>query len=448
MEADLEVRLYNLHVVTATHVPAPALARDLGRADVLGLTLNVIGAGIFTMPAALAAGAGSASLAVLLFTIVLASIIALCLVEVASRFDITGGPMIYARDAFGPGAGFVVGWLMYLSRLAAFGAIVVVMLDYAAGLWPALATIAIRTAVITAIVVALAAMDLRGVAKSVRVSGVLGALKLIALLAIVGAGALLAPRVSAALPAVERVTDLGGPILIAFFACMGFEAGAVMAGEVRDPSRNLAVGILGAVGSVFLLYILLMIVCLWTVPDLAHSSRPLADAATAALGPMGATAVSLIAVLSCAGVLTMVMLNGTRILYALAEQGDLPLVIASVHHHRRTPVVAIVVSAVLIWLLTVSGTFVYLATFAAMARLLTYGSTCAALIILRRQGPAPMQIPFGPVLAVLAVVTSACAVAATTGPQIRDLSIAILVGLGLRTAAQRSIITQVVKERT
>jgi APA family basic amino acid/polyamine antiporter len=108
-------------------------------------------------------------------------------------------------------------------------------------------------------------------------------------------------------------------------------------------------------------------------------------------------------------------------------------VLASVHADRRTPAVAILVSAAVIWLLTASGTFVYLATFSAMARLLMYGSTCAALIVLRRRdGPAPVQVPWGPALSVLSILVSLAAIAATAGPQIRDLTIAVALGWAVR----------------
>ena len=84
----------------------------MGRFDIVALTLNnMIGAGIFSLPAALAAGAGRWSLAVLVLGIGFAAVIALCMVEVASRFDATGGPMHYADAAFGPTIGFLVGCL-------------------------------------------------------------------------------------------------------------------------------------------------------------------------------------------------------------------------------------------------------------------------------------------------------------------------------------------------
>jgi amino acid transporter len=90
-------------------------------------------------------------------------------------------------------------------------------------------------------------------------------------------------------------------------------------------------------------------------------------------------------------------------------------------------------SAVLIWLLTVSGTFVYLATFSALTRLLVYAGSCAALPVLRKQGgEAPVSIPFGQILAVLAVLLSLGVLATTSLVALRDVAIVLALGLALR----------------
>jgi amino acid transporter len=153
---------------------------------------------------------------------------------------------------------------------------------------------------------------------------------------------------------------------------------------------------------------------------------------------MGATVVLLTAVISCAGTLSGWMMASPRVLYALAIQGDLPLVLAAVHPVRRTPWVAVLTSALLVWSMTVSGTFVYLATFSAIARLLTYASTSGALIVLRRRaGPAPLPIPLGPFLAVVALLSTVVALGSTTGAAIRDVSIATALGCAGRTVTRR-----------
>jgi len=421
-------------VTLTADTSSPTLVRDLRRSDLVALTVNnVIGAGVFTMPAALAAGAGRASLAVLLLTLLLASMMALCLAEVASRFDRTGGPMIYASEAFGRNAGFFVGWLMYLSRLSAFGAIAVVMLDYGAGLWPALGSMNARIAAVTMFIAALTATNLRGVSLGARMSSVFAVAKIVPLVLVAGVGLWMARQAPAALPQPAQLGDLGGAVLVAFFACMGFETVTVLSGEVRRPRRDLAAGILGGITVVAVIYTLLMIACLRAVPDLARASRPLAAAAAVALGANGAWIVSMTAVLSCAGALVANMLTTPRILYALAAHGDLPPVLASVSRGRRTPAVAILASAAAMWLLITSGTFVYLATFSAMARLLMYGSTCAALIVLRRRdGAAPIVVPFGPALSVISILVAIAAIAATAGTAIRDLTIAVALGWALR----------------
>jgi amino acid transporter len=234
------------------------------------------------------------------------------------------------------------------------------------------------------------------------------------------------------------LNQLGGALFIAFFACMGFEQAAVLAGEARNPDRDLPVGIVGGIVGVGVLYTLLMLACFQTVPDLAHTPRPLADAAAAIVGPKGAIAMSLTAVLSCAGSLSAWMIVSPRVLYALAGQGDVPRVFARVDPTRHIPGVAIVTSAMIVWLLTVSGTFVYLATFSAIARLLMYASTCAALIVLRRRdGPAPIPIPLGPLWGVLALGCTLLALGTTSGTAVRDVSIAVALGWAGRTALKR-----------
>jgi amino acid transporter len=127
------------------------------------------------------------------------------------------------------------------------------------------------------------------------------------------------------------------------------------------------------------------------------------------------------------------MVAAPRVLYALSAQGELPRALSAVHPSRATPSVAILVSAVLVWLLTVSGTFVYLATFSALTRLLVYAGSCAALPVLRKQGgEAPVSIPFGPILAVLAVLLSLGVLATTSLAALRDVAVALALGLILR----------------
>jgi amino acid transporter len=432
---DVESRITSTQVPTPSTANAPGLLRGLRRADILALTFNnIVGAGIFTLPAVLAAAAGSWSVGVLIVVALVVVAMALCMVEVASRYDQTGGPLCYAGMAFGPLAGFTVGWLMYLSRLSAFGAVAVTGLDYAAGVWPALGTAPGRAVAITAFVGTLAFVNVRGVVYGALASTVLTVVKLVPLVILALAGMWFVNRApEMAWPTGPRLDTLGDAVLLAFFACMGFESAAILAGESRTPRRDLLPGLVGGVSGATVLYALLLVVCFWHVPALARASRPLADAAAALAGPAGAVAMALTAAFSCAGNLSVSMVVSPRVLYALAEQGDVPRIFSSVHAWRRTPAVAILTHAALVWVLTLTGTFVYLATFSATTRLLTYASTCAALIALRkRDGPAPVTIPAGGLLAALALASTAAALSTTSGSAVRDLSIALALGFALR----------------
>jgi amino acid transporter len=127
------------------------------------------------------------------------------------------------------------------------------------------------------------------------------------------------------------------------------------------------------------------------------------------------------------------MVASPRVLYALSAQGELPRALSMVHALRGTPSLAILTSAFLVWLLTVSGTFVYLATFSALTRLLVYAASCAALPVLRnRDGAAPVSIPLGRILAALAVLLALGVITTTSVAALRDVAIALALGLVLR----------------
>jgi amino acid transporter len=224
---------------------------------------------------------------------------------------------------------------------------------------------------------------------------------------------------------------------VAIFACVGFHVAAVVAGEMRDPRHDLHVSILGGLGIACLLYLLLMLACFGVLPDTAASALPLVDVARTFLGQTGATLMAVAAVVSCAGGLTVQMLVGPRYVYALGVAHDLPRSIAAVHRAFRTPHVAIIVYAAVAWLLTITGTFKYLLAIFVISRILAHGSTAAALIVLRRrEGPAPVVVRGGIVIAVLALFACAGIVLATSWNAVRDVTIVLAVGLAIRAATR------------
>ena len=404
----------------------------------VALTVNsIVGAGVFALPAKLAIDAGNWSLAVILAAFVVMGLLALTLAEVASRYDVTGGPQYYAQVTFGPLTGFTVGWLFVLSSLASTALIAQVMLDYAAALWPALVAPWPRAVVITVFTVFLAVINIRGVTRGAWIGNLLTIAKMLPLGLIALAGLWFAGWND--IPATEpRQPDgLSGALQVAIFACVGFHVAAVVAGEMRDPRRDLPVSILGGLTIACLLYLLLMLACFGVLPDTAASALPLVDVAKAFLGEAGATLMAVAAVVSCAGGLTVQILVGPRYVYALGVARDLPRPIAAVHRAFRTPHVAIIAYAAIAWLLAITGTFKYLLAIFVISRVLAHGSTAAALIVLRRrEGPAPVTVRGGAVIAVLALLACAGIVLTTSWTAARDVAIALAVGLAIRAATR------------
>jgi amino acid transporter len=385
------------------------------------------------MPAEVAGDAGRLSLAVVFAAFVVVGFLALSLAEVASRFDVTGGPQVYALHTFGPIAGFTVGWLFTVSRLASTALIAQVGLDYAAALVPALGAGLPRAAVATLAMLLLAVVNVRGVTGGAGVGNVLTVAKMLplGLIALAGLGYAGWNDLPVAEPrepdGVWRALDA------ALFACVGFDVATTVAGEMRNPRRDLPASILGGLGIACLLYLLLLLACFGVLEDTAASKLPLADVARAFIGPAGATAMAVAAVVSCAGGLAVQMLVTPRNLYALAEAGDVPPAFTAVHRAFRTPWVAIVATAAISWLLTITGTFQYLLALFVISRMLAHGSTAAALIVLRRrEGPAPLPVPGGVVLSWLAIAACIAIVFTQDRASVRDVAIAVAAGLAIR----------------
>src|SRR5580700_11384755 len=134
----------------------PILIRSIRKWDLIAVTVNsVIGAGIFGLPSKIYNLVGNYSLAAFLLCALFTATIVLCFAEVGSRFAGTGGPYLYAREAFGPATGFTIGWLMWIARITAFAANTSIMLGYLSLFWPAVAAGSVRYAAICAITLAL-----------------------------------------------------------------------------------------------------------------------------------------------------------------------------------------------------------------------------------------------------------------------------------------------------
>ncbi|HXB56388.1 MAG TPA: APC family permease [Vicinamibacteria bacterium] len=367
--------------------PRPTLVRAIGRWDLTAAVVNaVIGSSIFGMPAALAAAAGALSplLIVLVGLGVLA--VVLCFAEVASRFPDPGGPYLYAREAFGPFVGFEAGWLTFWIRVTALAASLNVFVEYLATLLAPASSPLGRALVMAAVVSMITAINVIGVRQAAWTVDVFTVAKLAPLALLVAIGL---PHIRPEVLATQTVPepDWTRAILLLVFAYGGFEAPLIPAAEARDPRRDSAFALLVALAIIASVYLLVQLVILGVLPRVALARAPLAATYAVLLGPLGVTLAASAAMVSISGYATGTTLQSPRVLFSMAERGELPGILARVHARFHTPHVAILVYSALVLGLALSGTFETIATASAFVRLVTYGLTCAALPVLRRRRP-------------------------------------------------------------
>jgi amino acid transporter len=409
------------------------LIRGIRRWDLVAMTVNgIIGAGIFGLPSEVFSRIGVYSLFAFAACALVVVVIILCFAEVGSRFSETGGPYLYAREAFGPLVGFEVGWLIWVARLTAFAANCNLLVGYLSFFWPAAGGNPWRPVIIISVVVLISLVNILGVRDAAIVSDLFTVGKLIPLVLFIAIGLFFIQPARYSLGPAPGYGEFSSSCLLLIYAFSGFEMAIIPAGEARDPGRNMPFALFSAVAVVAVLYMLIQVVCIGTLGELAASKRPLADAASGFFGSAGGAIVSAGALVSILGNLNVILLAGSRLPFAMAERSELPRFIGSVHRRFRTPHVSIMITASVMLALTLSGTFVYAATISAIARLLTYAASCAALPVLRRRErelPALFRAPAGVVLAIVALVLCGWLLSNSTPIQQRDSAIAGAIGV-------------------
>ena len=432
-------------MLTLNHMEQPTregLVRTIRRWDLVALVANgIVGAGIFGLPSEVFSRVGVYSLLAFLVCAVAVTLIILCFAEVSSRFTETGGPYLYAREAFGPVVGFQVGWMMWIARLTAFAANCNLLVAYFSFFVPSAGSDTGRAVTISLVVIALTAVNVVGVRDATNVGNVLMVTKLTPLVLFVVVGCFFVEAERFSLAARPALGDFSTSVLLLVYAFTGFEMATIPGGELRDARRDLPRALLTAIALVTVLYVSIQAVAIGTLPELASAARPLADAGGRFFGPWGAAVIAAGAVVSILGNLNVTLLVAPRLLFAMAKRRELPGFIAATHHRFHTPHVASVMTAALVLILTLSGTFVYAATISVLARLLTYAATCVALPTLRRAGAAPparFVVPAGVAVSVVSLLLVAWLLFNSTGHQARDAGIAAALGILINGASRIS----------
>ncbi|WP_294123435.1 APC family permease [Sphingomonas sp.] len=345
--------------------------RDVGIWGAALLALNgMIGAAIFGLPGKLDAAVGSFAPWLLLLAGIGIMPVVLCYADLASRFDASGGPQLYAGKAFGKFVGFEAGWMLYTARAASLAANSHVLAAYAGALWPPLDspwTIIVTVSAITLV-------NVVGIRRAVDTMGGMTMLKLAPLILIGALGLLLAPIPTPRLPEFSAVE---GVALAALYAFVGFEAATIPAGETQNPQRNIPRALLMTVSAVTLLYVVVQLA--YSASGIGESDAPLAELASQSLGPVGVGILGVTAIVSVLANQLSAVTSISRITSSFADQRLLPRWFGEISPRFATPVNSILTVGGIGLGLALSGTFMTLAVISTVARLFAYLACIAAV---------------------------------------------------------------------
>jgi APA family basic amino acid/polyamine antiporter len=373
---------------------AADLPRKLGLLDALSIVIGiVIGAGIFLVPNLVARELKSAPLilAVWVFAGVISFFGALACAELGTALPSTGGQYVFLREAYGPLVGFLYGWSMFLVARSAQIAWMSVTLTLYIGYFVPLSVAASKVLGIAAIAV-FTAVNYWGTTAGAMVQKLFTAAKVAGLLGIIfsallwsGKGAGIAPPVATGF----SVSSFGVALIACVLAYDGWVQVSFVAGEIRDPQRNvllsLAIGLVACVA----IYVLANVAYLHvlTIPEIAASDHVGAAAAERALGPLGGKVVSIVILISIIGGLNGCFLTIPRIYFAQARDGLFFRKFAEMHPIHKTPGFAILAQAPWAAVLVVTGSYESLLDYAMYAIWLSYVLMVAGVVVLRIRKP-------------------------------------------------------------
>ncbi len=410
----------------------PALKRVVTRWQIVGLAINdVVGSGIYLLPAAAAAVLGWASIWAVLLAGVAVGLLVLCYAQAASYFDQPGGSYLYAREAFGSFIGFECGWMTWLTRIASAAALSNGLAQAIGHFWPFAETSIGQVLIIVASLGILTWINVIGVKAAARTGVVFVIIKLLPLAVFILMGAFYIDWSGAESINLPPLDTLGEAALLLLFAYAGFENTPAAAGEYKNPQRDVPFALITMIITITVIYTLVQLVALGTLPGLAESGSPLAEAAGLFAGNWAALLLTVGAAISIMGTNNNTMLFGPRYVYALSVDGFGPSALSRIHPRYRTPAVAIIVQGLVALALALSGTFVQLALLSVVARLTTYITTTAALLILQRRyadKSGTLKLAGGPLIPILALILSLGLLASATVDNLLAALVALAVG--------------------
>ena len=421
------------------------LVRALGVPSLAANIVNsTVGAGIFALPALVAAQLGAGAPLAFLICAAAMAIFVTCFALAGSRVSLTGGLYAYVEAAFGRYLGFIAGVLYFLTAILASSGIVALFADTIGAMAPIFAHGAMHFLVVLLVFGALAWVNIRGVQSGARAVWIVTIAKLVPLFIFVAAGIFFVNRADALTISWPGAQPLGRGVLLLLFAFVGIEVALMPSGEVKDSSRTVPRAIYLALGVTTVLYLLIQLVAQGLLGDSLGKfpAAPLGQAASLFLGEPGRNLMLTGASISAFGFLASDILSSPRVLFALGRDRFLPRILAHVHPRFRTPDIAILIYCAIAAVLSFSSTFQHLAILSNVAVLVLYFLSCgAALLLMRRDVPAvgrPFHFAGAWVFPVMGIAISLAILAQATRQEL-TITAVVLAGASILFLLQRAM---------
>lgn len=364
------------------------LKREIG---LLGLSSNiintVIGAGIFVLPAIVAANLGAASILAYIFCGILITLMMLCYAEVGSKITATGGVYIYIEKTFGKYPGFLTATLMLLATIAGDAAIANAIIEIIFKLLPVFRSDIVRIIFFLFLFAGLGYINVIGLKKGVGFVKMITIIKIAPLLLIVFIGFKDVDLSNLVWESTPSIQQIGATSLVLFFAFTGAAAALSVSGEVRNPQKTIPRAILFSIFIVGIIYVLVQTVSQGvlgvTLPS--FTENPLGEVASHIFGPVGFTLLTIGAAVSMLGGVSSKVLSVPRLLFAASKDNVIPIKkLSEIHSKYMTPYIAIIAYTSLCFLFAMAGGFKQLAIISSASSLLISLGIAIATIKLRR----------------------------------------------------------------
>jgi len=394
----------------------PTLARRLGLFDATMIVMGgIIGSGIFMNPSVVANQVHTSFLILGAWIVggIVALIASFIWAELATVKPDVGGQYAYLREAFHPGVAFVYGWVLLLViQTGGMAAVAVTFSHY----FVELTGLRLNYSIVAATILsALTLINCLGVRAGSTVQSVLMVLKILAILLLVGCGFFLAkstPNTTALLdqPAsFGLLTALGAAMVPVLFSYGGWQTATFVAGEIKEPAKNLPRGLILGVGGVVFLYLAANVVYLRVlgVSALAVSKAPASEMMRLALGDIGAITIAAGIAISTLGFLSQSMLTAPRVYFAMAQDGIFFKSVGAINPKTKAPVVAIALQGALAILIALVGRYDQILDYVVSMDFIFFGLTACCIFIFRRRHSADLsftRIPAHPVTTILFIL--------------------------------------------